>query len=125
MNRKNWLEWVTLTISSIVVVSTFGYLIWLAMGSNDQEARLSVSVGEISRSGDHYAVALIVRNDGDKTAENVQVDVTLETPEGETEKAELMIPYLPYHSERQGTAIFGVDPRRGELTTSARAYQKP
>lgn len=125
MIRRNWLEWVTLTISSIVVISTFGYLSWLALTAENMDASLTATVGEIRQNGDTFDVSVTVRNEGDKTAENVRVNLVLETPGKGTDEAELMIPYVPYHSERKGTASFESDPREGRLTTAVRAYQHP
>ncbi len=123
--RRNWLEWVTLTISSVVVVSTFAYLIWLAVATDHREASLSVHIGQVTQSEDLFEVALIVRNEGDKTAENVQVVATLKDSGGNEEKAEVMIHYVPYHTERKATAVFRTDPRGQQLTAVARAYARP
>lgn len=125
MKDKNWLEWVTLAISSIIVVSTFGYLSWLALTNPDRDASLSAEVREVRENGDGYDVVLAVFNRGDRTAERVHVEITLEMPEEEPEIAEMTVAYVPYHSVRHGTVGFRNDPRKGRLTATVRGYQHP
>lgn len=125
MKDKNWLEWVTLAISSIIVVSTFGYLSWLALTSPDRDASLSAEVHEIRENEEGYNVVVSVSNRGDRTAEQVHVEIVLEMPGEEPEIAEMTIAYAPYHSVRHGTVGFRNDPRKGRLTATVRGYQHP
>ncbi len=53
------------------------------------------------------------------------VELVLQPPQGEPERAEVTIHFLAGGATHETTAIFRSDPRRGTLTATARSYLEP
>ncbi|MGI8431668.1 MAG: hypothetical protein ACR2MW_05165 [Chthoniobacterales bacterium] len=66
-----------------------------------------------------------MKNLGDETAADAHLEVTLTSPSGESEQADLTVPYLPRHATRHAWVSFRRDPREGKLTSRVLGYQKP
>ncbi len=88
---------------------------------DEVEARLDA----VRQEADRYYLPVDVRNRGNRTAQDVQVQAELDTGSGAPESAEFTIMYLAGGDEMQGTFIFGDDPRQGELTVEVTSYQEP
>ena len=85
---KHPLEWIVFAVSLFLVAGTLGLLAWDAVQGEDSPAALSIELGRPEPRGGAWAVPVTVRNRGDMTAENVNVEVTLETPGSESETAD-------------------------------------
>lgn len=67
-----------------------------------------------------------VTNQGDETAEGVQVEVVLESDGKEQESAEFEIAFLPRYSTREGWITFGTDPRTvDQMKARVLGFEKP
>ena len=134
--RKNALEWTVFAISLVVVLGALGYLTYAAITDTNQPAILVVELGEVevqeaaadsaaaesAQQPPLYNIPVTVHNLGEKTAEEVLVEVTLEVDGEEVETAELTIPLVPYQSTRAGMVAFKQDPREGQLTAKVVGY---
>jgi uncharacterized protein (TIGR02588 family) len=127
MNRiaKHPLEWVIFSVSLLVVVSTVGYLAWDALRGARGPAALRIELGRPEPSAGAWAVPVAVRNLGHETAGAIRVEVTLELPGSEPERAELEVLYVPRQSQREGWVTFRQDPSRGRLSARALGYERP
>lgn len=123
--EKNPLEWAVFAVSLAVVLATLGYLVYDAATVRDAKPDLRVELGRPEPRSGGFAVPVTVHNRGDETAEGVHVEVTLETPGAEPERAEYNVVFIPRQSRREGWVTFRSDPSKGRLTGRAMGYEKP
>lgn len=126
--KKNWLEWTVFACGALLVFATLGILAYDALTTAHTPPRISVKIGEVRQISSGYAISLTARNDGEQTAEGVNVVATL-TPRGATksdeERGEFQIDYLPHKSSSSGWISFKGDPREGKLEARVSGYSVP
>ena len=115
-------EWVTL-VASLLVLAVVVAAIVAQHGSKAPPAPVAV-VDAVRSVGDAHHVEVTVRNDGDDTAEDVQVLASLEV-EGETTDADQVIDFLAGDEEEQLVFVFADDPADGELTVEVTGFTVP
>lgn len=122
--EKNTLEWSVFAVSCALVFAVIAYLTYVAITLGTSPPQIKVAVGKAAPDGEYFRVPVTVHNQGDQTAEGVNVEVESQQ-NGETETAEFEVPFLPRHSEREGAVLFKNDPRKGKLKARVLGYQKP
>ena len=123
---KHPLEWAVFCVSLVVVAGTVGFLAWDAVRGEGSPPALSVELGRPEPNGGGvWAVPVTVRNRGGETAEDVNVEVTLETPGAEPETAGFQAAFVPRQSKSDGWVTFRTDPSRGRLSGRAVGYEEP
>lgn len=122
---KHPLEWVVFWVSLVVVAGTVGFLVWDGVQGEGSPPALSVELGKPEPRDGIWAVPVTLRNQGDETAEGVNVEVTLETPGAQPETADFEAAFVPRQSQREGWVTFRTDPSRGRLSGRAVGYEKP
>lgn len=124
--EKNWLEWIIFAVSLVLVVSTLGYLIYDASTVGEAPPSIEFQLGETQQRSQQFIIPVSVTNQGDHTAEGVQIEVVLENGGKELESAEFEIAFLPRRATRSGWVTFQTDPRTAErIKTRAVGYEKP
>ena len=122
---KNGLEWTVFALGLALVLATLGFLGWDMATHKDRPPELRVTLGEPRAEGGHYSVPVTVENTGDRTAEGVQVEVTL-SRDGQEETAAFTMAFVPRKSSRDGFVTFDEDPRAaGKLEARAVGYEVP
>ena len=118
-------RWVA-AASGAVVLALVLYLMLHALGRPAPAAVVARVVDAASRPDGAYVVSVEVRNTGEATAKEVQVETVLE-PDGGGEPitAETVVDYLAGGERRRVYAILHQDPRRGRLATRVLGYQEP
>lgn len=120
-DAKNWLEWTIFAVSCVLVLSVIIALGYRVFGGGERvPPTIEIKLGRTLKRDDHYAMFVTAFNHGDKTAEAVQIEVTLTKSDGETEKAEFQIQFLPRGASRDGWVTFETDP-----ATAARITARP
>jgi uncharacterized protein (TIGR02588 family) len=128
---KHPLEWAVFAVSLVLVIGTLGYLVYDAvrgsLSAPDPSAppEIAVRLGKAQRSGAVYAVPVEVHNRGEERAEGVHVEVVLEIPGRQPERAEFEVAFAPRQSVRHGWVTFTQDPAAGRLMGRALGYEKP
>lgn len=123
---KNWLEWTVFVLGLVLTGSMVSYLAYAAWTEQSGPPRLSVELGAAWSEGDHYVVPVWVKNSGQQTAEQVQVEVELTAADGSKETASFQIPFVPRDATRQGSVTFTTDPNSADcLTARAVGFQRP
>ena len=102
---KNVLEWSVFVLSCVLVLGTFAVLIHGMAVWKDAPARLIARAGEAYQDADTVWVPIVVANDGDHSAVNVEVEVVSTSPAGEFEAA-FTVDQIPRGSERRGQVSF-------------------
>ena len=120
-------EWTTLGISLAILGLVFASVTWLWVRDNAAPATIEVTpVTEALRhEGDAWYLPLEVVNEGDATAEDVIVEATLDSGQGEPETAEITVTFLASGETAHGTAIFTSDPTAGDLTIRPVSFKEP
>ena len=106
---KNWLEWTVLGLSSVLVLSIIGFLVYSAVTVQDTPPKIIVSLGQPVPQAGHVVVPLVVGNKGYQTAKDLRVEVIAGSGR-RGERALLEFPYLPGQSSAKGWATFTQDP---------------
>lgn len=123
--HKNGLEWSVFVASAIVVVAVLAYLGWSAIHDQQTPPDLRIFTGTAIAAADTYRLPIVVRNDGQSTAESVRIEVVLLRGKEEVERAELELPFVPRQSEREAWVTFRRDPRCCTLQSRAVGYETP
>lgn len=123
--EKNWLEWTVFTLGLLLVAALVLYLAYDIWTVRSGPPRIEVRLGAPSQQGDGYRIPVELRNSGHKVAEQVHVEVVLRKGE-RTEKANLVIQYLPRNSTRHGAATFTIDPATADrVEARVSGYAQP
>lgn len=122
---KNWFEWTVFGISAVLVLGTLAFLV-----SDASTARtppdVIVEVGEAVPGTGGHRLPIAIINRGGETAEEVHVEVMMESGSGGKETAEVVIAFLPRGSRREAWVTFREDPRSARtIEARARGYEVP
>lgn len=125
-DEKNLLEWAVFTVSLLMIVGILGYLIYQVAIHEDGSPDLIVTYRPDPTPHAPHRYFLSIKNDGQETAEEVQVEMVLERDGEPLEVSALTLPYLPKESGRDGWIVFSKDPAAAD-TVYARviSYKKP
>lgn len=123
--KKNVLEWIVFAISLVLIAGVLGYLTRAAIRGPSGPPELRIVTGQPEPVRDQWRIPLIIRNDGEETAEAVRVEVTLRCAAEQPERAELDFAFVPRHSQREGAVLFRTDPRPCQIAAQAVAYEQP
>jgi uncharacterized protein (TIGR02588 family) len=108
------------------VLGLLGLLTYLSLREGKQPVRIEVQpqLDLVRAEGDRYYLPVEITNQGDETAAEVQVELSLSDSQGNQESSSFTVQFLAGKAAARGEAIFTVDPRQAELTSSA-SYLEP
>ncbi|MDQ5823874.1 MAG: hypothetical protein M3441_06620 [Chloroflexota bacterium] len=114
-------EWVSLLVSVAIVLALVGGLVYqvFARGNRPPIIEVKPLMEEVRQEGDSYYLSLDITNNGDRTAENVEVMLSLDTGEGDPETMQFQVQFLDGGETENQTVIFRNNPAEGELTHTA------
>lgn len=121
-------EWIVAAVGAVALVACTGYLALDAFAAPRTAPSPQVKAEAIARSpgsDGRFAVRVAVSNAGSMPVSELKVVAELQPPQGEPERMDTVLPYLPGHSERHATFYFGSDPGAGTLRLFAESGQKP
>lgn len=122
--EKNALEWSVFAVSLALIALVVGVLSYAQIAGHDRPPSLRIVTGQPRPSGEGFVVPLDVFNDGDFTAEEVEVEVTL-TAGGAAERSAVVLAFVPHGSKRRAWVGFRNDPSRAKLETRVVGYREP
>lgn len=128
---KRWLETTPFWEKSVglfglvLIIITFTSLAVVAMQDNGESPIFTFEVMEIKQISNGYLVSVEVYNEGDTTAENLQLGGSLRIVDGEDETVTLSVEFFPPKVVRQFQFYFRQDPQSGELIFYPLSYQIP
>lgn len=123
--QKNPLEWTVFAVALTIVTACVAVLVAQMLRTKEMSPHLIATVGAVESVSSGFRVPVKVRNDGDETAAQVTVVVTLESAGKELERADLTLAFVPHRSERQGFVVFHRDPRCCSILARATGFEKP
>lgn len=119
--KRNFLEWIVLGLSTLATVTVFAYLVYQAFHSSEEVVpHITVTPGQAAAAPDgQFQVPVVAHNRGPAPADLVGVEVELEgAPEKEVVEFELQ--RLPREGTRKVYVMFAQDPRLPGRTVRAR-----
>ena len=119
---KNALEWSVFALSCLLVLGTFAVLIHGMAVWQDAPARLTARAGEAYQEAGHVWVPIVVVNEGDHSAVNVEIEVVSTSPAGES-KAAFTVEQIPRGSEREGQVSFEGKKEEHQFRVRVSGYQ--
>jgi uncharacterized protein (TIGR02588 family) len=117
-------EWVTFGVSVLVLAVVVALIGVQALSGEDPPAPVARRDGEIDRRGDRWFVPVTLKNEGDATAENVQVTASF-TRGDEVIEADQSVDFLSGGETEELEFVFDDDPGTGELEVRVTGYQLP
>ena len=119
------LEWIVGAIGAVVTVAVVGFLLYEGISGDHSPPDITVEIKEIVPVRSGYRVLFEARNEGGEAAAQVAIEGTLGGGNAEPEVSEVVIGYLPAHSERGGGLFFTKDPRGAPFQVRSRGYEDP
>ena len=116
-------EWVTFAVAAVIVLGVLAAIVSQVAALSDPPSP-SVEVGATQERDGRYVVPATVTNDGDETAQDVQVNATLTTDDGES-TSDQVVAFLAGGEEHELEFVFEEDPEDGELVVEIGSYSLP
>lgn len=121
---NNWLEQLVTVIASVLVISTFAFLIYHLIDDKQVPADLVVSFEEVVEKSNGFSVKLSVENKGTQTAKDVLIEV-VSTSDSIAEKGQVSFQYVPGESKVKGWVNFKTKPNPQTLEPQVLGYSIP
>ena len=125
-DEKNLLEWIVFAGSLLMVLGILGYLVYQVAVYEEGSPDLAITYVHDPAPHAPHRYFLRIKNEGQETAEEVQVEMVLERDGEELEVSALTLPYLPKQSAREGWAVFSKSPSETDtLYARVVSYKRP
>lgn len=119
-------EWLTLAISSLVLLSVVCLVLYDWQISKNLPPAFRVEVSETTRLiEDQYYVPFTLKNTGGRIARTVQVIAELNLPDGSDESGEQQFDFLSGNERKKGGFVFEHDPQSGNLVVRVASFGLP
>jgi uncharacterized protein (TIGR02588 family) len=120
-------EWVTLGISIAIIAAMVAVISFLYLDGADDPPTIATEpqLDQLRREDDGFYLPVKVTNRGDHTVENLVVQASLDTGDGQPHTAEFSLNFVAGGETVRGTFVFGEDPTGGDLTIGAASYTEP
>ncbi|EJF10078.1 MULTISPECIES: hypothetical protein [Pontibacter] len=123
---KNALEWTVFVVSLLLVLSILAYLSYQTYIDVPSTPDLVVRYYPDPTDNAPQRYRVEVYNEGGETAEEVQIELTLEKGGEVLESAQLNIAFAPKNSMREGWVNFKEDPMQADtLAARVMSYKRP
>jgi len=123
---KNPLEWTVFAASIFLVTGILVYLIYQTFHYEPGSPDLVVSYEMDPSPNAPYRYFLTIKNEGQETAEEVQIEIVLEKNGEVMELAVMHLPYAPKASIREGWVNLSKNPADADtLYARVVSYKKP
>lgn len=112
-------------IGLVLILVTIGFLLWSAINKTDNPAAIDVEIRDTTSVPTGYLVRVTVRNSGDETTENLQLEAHLNFAARESEVSTVTVDYLAPGSSKELGFYFTQDPSSGDLVFRPLGFQVP
>ena len=124
--HPHWIEWTTGLLSTALVATMTGMILYHGLTARDASPELSVTITAQRPTAQGFEISFIVANSGKKTAAAVPVTGRLlDGDRQEVERREVTIDYVPAQSQVEGALRFSEDPAAYRLDINASGYSDP
>jgi uncharacterized protein (TIGR02588 family) len=118
-------EWVAAALGLLLTLGVIGYLVREGLTERDGPPALSAVAQPATASAGGYALPVVIRNDSDATAADVEVLGTLRRQGQIIEERRTRFAYVPARGEARGGLVFQHDPAESELSVVPEGYEEP
>ena len=119
-------EWITLTVSTLVLAILVGLVLYDWQLSKNIPPAFQVEITEATRLTEgRYYVPFTLRNTGGQIARTVQVLAELNLPDGTDEMGEQQFDFLSGKERKKGGFVFDRNPKDGELVVRVASFGLP
>ena len=123
---KNFLEWTVFAIGLFILSTILAYLIYKTYTHEEQPADIKVEYTLQPAQHSPFRFLLTATNTGGETAENVIIEMELQSADTTLEKSELNFHFIPQSSKREGFIIFKSNPADADsVTARVVSFNKP
>jgi uncharacterized protein (TIGR02588 family) len=119
------LEWLVGALGAVLVCGAIAFLVYHALARDRTPPDIRVVAERVLDLQHGYLVQFRAFNQGNSAAAEVGIEGELAGPDGNTEMSEVVLDYLPPHSDREGGLVFSRDPRAGQLSLRAKGHARP
>ena len=119
------LEWIVGGLGAVLVGGAVAFLVYHSLARDRTPPDVRVVVQRVVDLQNGYLVQFRAFNQGGSAAAELTIEGELTGADGSTELSEVVLDYLPPHSDREGGLVFSQDPRAGQLSLRAKGYAKP
>ncbi len=124
--RRSLAEWITLSISTLVLVGIVGLVLYDWQLSKNLPPAFRVEMMEAPQMVEgHYYVPFTLRNVGGRIARTVQVVAELHLEDGSEEMGEQQFDFLSGNEQKKGGFVFDHNPRTGNLVVRVASFGLP
>ena len=119
-------EWITLTISSLVLIAIVGLVLYDWQLSKNLPPAFQVEITDSTRLTEgRYYVPFTLKNTGGRIARTVQVIAELQSPDGSDETGEQQFDFLSGNERKKGGFVFEHNPQSGDLVVRVASFGLP
>ncbi|MEL6556284.1 MAG: TIGR02588 family protein, partial [Cyanobacteria bacterium J06621_11] len=119
-------EWVTLTLSTLVLLIIVGLVLYDWQLSKNIPPSFQVEITETTRLTEgRYYVPFTLKNTGGQIARTVQVVAELHLPDGNDETGQQEFDFLSGNERKKGEFVFEHNPQSGELVVRVASFGLP
>ena len=118
-------EWAAAGVGLMIVLAILAFLLMKAVQDPASPPDISIKVVGVEAQQGKYLVRLQVFNNGGSTAAQLAVEGTVAPQNGEMQRSQLTLDYVPAHSKRGAGLFFTTDPMKARLEVRAIGYQTP
>jgi uncharacterized protein (TIGR02588 family) len=124
--KRTIAEWITFGAATCILSGIVGLVIYTKVTDKQQAPILLIQTKQISREANgQYYVPFEIVNNGDQTAESVQILAELKVNNLVEETGEQQIDFLSSKEKEEGAFIFSTNPSTGELKIRVASYKLP
>lgn len=115
--------WVTFGVAAAILVAVLGAILSEVTATSEPPSPV-VEVGTAVERRGRFVVPVTLSNEGDETAQDVQVTATLTIDDVET-TSDQVVAFLAGGEDQRLEFVFRDDPAEGELVVDAGSYHLP
>jgi uncharacterized protein (TIGR02588 family) len=124
--KRTVAEWITFGAATFILSGIIGLVVYTGLTDEQKAPILSIQRKEVIRQANgKYQVSFEIINDGDKTAESVQILAELKINNQVEEGGEQQIDFLSSDEKEEGAFLFDTNPNKGELKIRVASYKLP
>ncbi len=124
--KRTAAEWITFSIALSILSTIIGLVIYTIINDKHQPPLILIIQKQTTRkTNGQYSVPFEVVNQGDETAESVQILAELKVNNKLEETGEQQIDFLSSGEKEEGAFIFSNNPQQGQLKIRVASYKLP
>jgi uncharacterized protein (TIGR02588 family) len=124
--QRSLAEWMTLTVSMIVLASVVGLVLYDWQISKNMPPAFQIELAETPRLTEgRYYVPFTLKNTGGRIARTVQVMAELQLADGSEETGEQQFDFLSVNERKKGGFVFNHNPQSGNLIVRVASFGLP